>query len=209
MSSLSKRRKDELTVAGELAPLGTLLLLAFFVPLSLLLAYSFWKQSGFEVVHEFTLASYVTALTDTFYLKLLLRSLVIGAAVAFLSVALAYPYAYAATFRFPRARGALLFAALLSMFTSYLVRVYAFQTILGETGVINSVLRGLGLIDEPLSFLLFNSFAVVITLTNVFLPYVLLPDLGGDAVGRAQPARGGARPRGDGHSRPSGASSTR
>jgi ABC-type spermidine/putrescine transport system permease subunit II len=175
MSSFSKRSKDELTIVGELTPLGVVLLLAFFVPLSLLLAYSFWKQSGFDVVHEFTLASYITALTDTFYLKLLLRSLVIGAAVAFLSVALAYPYAYAATFRFPRARGALLFAALLSMFTSYLVRVYAFQTILGETGVINSALQGLHVIDKPLSFLLFNSFAVVITLTNVFLPYVLLP----------------------------------
>ncbi len=175
MSSLSRRRREQLTVGLELAPLGALLLLAFFLPLLLLLAYSFWTQTGFEVVRDFTLASYQTALSDPFYLKLLVRSLIIGAAVAFLSVALAYPFAYAATFRFPRMRSALLFAALLSMFTSYLVRVYAFQTILGETGVINGFLQGIGLIHHPLSFLLFNSFAVVITLTNVFVPYVLLP----------------------------------
>lgn len=175
MSSLSKRRSEQLAVGFELAPLGALLLLAFFVPLSLLLAYSFWTQSGFEVVHQFSLGSYRTALTDSFYLKLLARSLLIGLSVAFLSVALAYPFAYAATFRFPRARAVLLFAALLSMFTSYLVRVYAFQTILGEKGVINTFLEHLGVIHHPLSFLLFNSFAVVITLTNVFVPYVLLP----------------------------------
>ena len=175
MSSLSRRRAEQVAIGWQLTPLSALLLVAFFVPLSLLFAYSFWTQSGFEVVREFTFASYVTALTDTFYLRLLVKSLLIGAVVASLSVALAYPFAYAATFRFPRARGVLLFAALLSMFTSYLVRVYAFQTILGETGVINAFLMWVGLIDAPLSFLLFNSFAVIVTLTNVFLPYVLLP----------------------------------
>ncbi len=175
VSSLTRRRREQLAVGLELAPLGTLLMVAFFVPLTLLFAYSFFTQSGFEVVRGFTLASYKAAVSDSFYMKLLLRSLLIGAAVAFFSVALAYPFAYAATFRFQRARGALLFAALLSMFTSYLVRVYAFQTILGERGVINHVLVWLGLIHRPLSFLLFNAFAVVITLTNVFVPYVLLP----------------------------------
>jgi ABC-type spermidine/putrescine transport system permease subunit I len=161
--------------ALQILPLAVLLVGAFFVPLSILFAYSFWQQDGFNVVHNFTLDNYRSALTDTFYLRLLVRSLLIGTIVASCSIALAYPYAYIATFRFPRARNQLLFAALLSLFSSYLVRVYAFQTILGEKGTVNWLLETLGIIHAPLSFLLFNSFAVVITLVNVFFPFALLP----------------------------------
>lgn len=160
---------------SQLLPLSSLLVAAFFVPMALLLAYSFWQQDGFTVAHHFNLDSYRTALTDGLYQTLLVRSLVIGAIVATVSVALAYPFAYAATFRFPRFKNLLLVAAIVSLFTSYLVRVYAFQTILGEQGVVNWALEKAGLVSHPLSFLLFNWFAVVITLTNVFLPYVLLP----------------------------------
>lgn len=161
--------------ALQLAPLTLLLLVLFFAPLAVLFVYSFWKLDGFSIVSDWTIANYVSSWTEMFHVRLLLRSLAIGATVAALSVALAYPFAYAATFRFARFRNALIFAVLISMFASYLVRVYAFQSILGEQGVINWLLRRIGLIDDPLSFLLFNKFAVIVTLTNVFIPYVVLP----------------------------------
>lgn len=159
----------------QVVPLGVLLAAACAVPLGILFVYSFWRLSGFLIVHEWTLGNYRTGLFDPYYLRLFGRSLGIGAVVGAVTVAIAYPFAYAARFRFGRARNALLFAVLLSMFASYLIRVYAFQSILGRTGVVNWSLQQIGLVDKPLDFLLFNKFAVVVTLTNVFLPYVLLP----------------------------------
>jgi spermidine/putrescine transport system permease protein len=60
------------------------------------------------------------------------------------------------------------------MFASYLVRIYAWRTILGSNGVINLSLLRLGIIDEPMTFLLYNWFSVVIALVHIFLPYVVL-----------------------------------
>jgi ABC-type spermidine/putrescine transport system permease subunit II len=175
MQRSSSRPSARLLPVAQLAPFATLIGLLFLTPLAILGVYSFWKLQDFSIVHVWNLGNYGRAMTDTFYLGLLGRSLAIGAVVAAVCVVLAFPFAYAATFRYPRLRNALLLAALISMFASYLVRVYAFQTILGDTGIINWLLIRIGLVQHPVSFLLFNRFAVVVTLVNAFFPYVLLP----------------------------------
>src|SRR5262249_32629758 len=78
------------------------------------------------------------------------------------------------TFRLRRARNLALFLVVISLFTSYLVRLYAWYTILGEHGVVNTALRDLGITHHPLLFLLFSRWAVVIAWVNVFLPYSIL-----------------------------------
>jgi spermidine/putrescine transport system permease protein len=67
-----------------------------------------------------------------------------------------------------------LFLITASMFASYLVRIYAWRTILGENGMLNTGLEGIGLIDEPIGFILFSRFAVTVALVHIFLPYVVL-----------------------------------
>ena len=64
---------------------------------------------------------------------------------------------------------------LLSLFSGYLVRIYAWRTILGKQGLLNSTLHWLGLIDAPLDFLIYSNFAVVVTLTGLLLPLAVLP----------------------------------
>ncbi|WP_257111985.1 ABC transporter permease [Pseudomonas ficuserectae] len=64
--------------------------------------------------------------------------------------------------------------ALISWFSSYLVRVFAWRTILGSTGVINSTLTQWGIIDSPLEWLVFSKFSVIITLVHIMLPFTLL-----------------------------------
>jgi spermidine/putrescine transport system permease protein len=78
-------------------------------------------------------------------------------------------------FRMKEGREAILLLMILSLFSSYLVRVYAWKTILGGNGVINNLLLSLGLINEPLSWLIYSKFAVIVTLTSVFLPITVLP----------------------------------
>ncbi len=84
------------------------------------------------------------------------------------------PIAYWLRFVAGRSRLAVLFLITASMFASYLVRIYAWRTVLGSQGLVNSALERAGLIDEPLGFLLYSRFAVVVALVHIFLPYVVL-----------------------------------
>jgi ABC-type spermidine/putrescine transport system permease subunit I len=146
----------------------------FLVPLAALFAYSLGHSSAIKVSFGHSLANYSRALSDPFYLSLFGRALTNGLMVACISVLLAYPFAYAITLGPLRRRGELLLlAVLVSLFASYVVRVYAWRTLLGHEGILNTALSygHLG----PVSFLLFSRPAVVLTLVNVLVPLAVLP----------------------------------
>ena len=106
----------------------------------------------------------------------MLRSVLIAGAVAFVTVLLAFPIAYFVSFHVPQNRKALwIFLITIPFWTSYLIRVFLWKVILGFNGVLNSSLLGIGLIDEPITFLLYNANAVVITLAHAFAPFAILP----------------------------------
>ena len=161
----------------QLAPPALFYALFFVVPLGLLVAYSFFvvDQIDLRVEPAFSLENYRDAVVGGLYRELIARTLITALLVAFIVVALSYAFAYVATFVFPRHRELLLFAVLASLFGGYLVRIYAWRTILGEEGLVNSALSSLGLIEEPLDFLVFSRFAVVVTLVNFLLPFGILP----------------------------------
>jgi spermidine/putrescine transport system permease protein len=162
---------------AQLAPPAVFYALFFVVPLGLLVAYSFFvvDQIDLQVQPAFDLGNYRDAVVGGLYRELIVRTLVVALLVAFIVVALSYAFAYVATFVFPRHRELLLFAVLASLFGGYLVRIYAWRTILGEEGLVNSALHTLGLTDRPLEFLVFSRFAVVVTLVNFLLPFGILP----------------------------------
>ena len=154
--------------------LYALLLLA--VPLATILLFSFWTQDYLDIDTRFTLANYVEAIGDPLYMQLLRRSLLIAGAVTLVTVVLAFPIAYFVSFHVAPGRKSLwLFLITIPFWTSYLIRVFLWKVILGYNGVLNSGLTGLGLIDEPLSVILYNANAVVITLAHAFAPFAILP----------------------------------
>jgi spermidine/putrescine transport system permease protein len=161
----------------QLAPSAGFYALFFLVPLGLLAAYSFYEvdQANFQVRPAFSLANFKAAVDTGLYRELILRTVLLGLIVAIVVVVLSYAFAYIATVTFPQYRELLLFLMVASIFGGYLVRIYAWRTILGEEGLINSLLRSVGLIDKPLSFLIFSRFAVVLTLVNFLLPFGVLP----------------------------------
>ena len=112
--------------------------------------------------------------TRTLNRTLARNSIEIGLLSAIFSVALALPVAYWLRYATGRWRMVVLFLITASMFASYLVRIYAWRTMLGEHGVVNSALESLGIIDQPLGFLIFNRFAVTVALVHIFLPYAVL-----------------------------------
>ncbi|UWQ60939.1 ABC transporter permease (plasmid) [Leisingera caerulea] len=143
-------------------------------PLGILVVYSFWTQTYVEIDRTLTWANYLEAATDPLVRHLMLRSILIAGAVTAATVALAYPIAYFIAFR-TRKKTLWLLLITIPFWSSYLLRVFSWKLILGFNGVMNSALISLGLIKEPLTFLLYNEFAVVLTLAHAWAPFAILP----------------------------------
>jgi spermidine/putrescine transport system permease protein len=136
---------------------------------------SFWTQTYLDFDRSFSLANYLKFFEKPIYPKILWKSIRISGAVTLATVLLAYPMAYFIAFRVKKSKLVWLILITVPFWTSYLLRVFAWKIILGYNGVINSGLIGLGLIDEPLMFLLHNPTAVVITLAHAWAPIAILP----------------------------------
>ncbi|RJG43800.1 MULTISPECIES: ABC transporter permease [unclassified Mesorhizobium] len=145
------------------------------VPILVVIAHSFWTQNYLTIDRTFTLENYRIALTEPIYRDLLMRSLWISLLVSFFTVVLAYPIAFYISFHGGRHKGLWLFLITIPFWTSYLLRVMSWKVILGYNGVLNSGLLGLGIIDEPSTALLYNTSAVVITLTHAWAAFAILP----------------------------------
>lgn len=151
-----------------------ILLLA--APLAIVVAVSFWTQDFLTLDRTPTFNNFIEVWTSPIYQTLMLRSLKIALIVTLVTVGLAYPAAYYMSFIAPNHRKALLvFLITIPFWTSYLMRIFLWKVILGFNGVINGSLLGLGLIEQPLDFILYNQFAVVVTLSHAWLPFAVLP----------------------------------
>lgn len=157
-------------------PAGLLLVGLFFVPLGVMLIFSFWQTAAnLDVVPDWTLQNYANFFENATYVRTLLKTLVIGAGVTVVSLIGAFAVAYFLARYVSRrwARVALLII-IVPFWTSYLLRVYSWQAILGEQGALNQVLMGLGLISAPSRLLVYNDIGTFIVLTYVYLPFAVL-----------------------------------
>ncbi len=172
MAFLSKETKSGyLLISGPL--IFSIVLLA--APLLMMLLLSFWTQNYLDLDRTLTFANYKEAWTHPVYRLLMLRSLGISLAVTFITVLLAFPMAYFISFYGGKHKALWLFLITIPFWTSYLLRIFLWKVILGYNGVLNSGLLGLGFIDEPLTFILYNANAVVIALAHAWAPFAILP----------------------------------
>ena len=148
--------------------------LALAAPLLLMAVTSMKSQQGLGFAEGWTLAQFGAVLGKASYRALFIRSIAISALVTVATVGLAYPMAYFVAFH-ARRKFAWLVALTIPFWTSYLLRVFAWKIILGFDGVINSGLMRLHLIGRPLEFLLYNPFAVVVTLAHAWAAFAILP----------------------------------
>jgi spermidine/putrescine transport system permease protein len=129
-----------------------------------------------KLTPDFTFGNYFEAWQK--YAGVGAATLGIAFATAMLTTVIAFAFAYLIRFRAGRLGSFLLFVTLLTLFGGYLVKIYAWKSILGKDGIINSALLSLGLIDQPLTILIYNPGAVVATLTHFLLPLAVLPIYG-------------------------------
>ena len=156
-------------------PISVLLLVFFLAPLGVMVLYSLWTMEGFNVVPKWTLDNYVRFFTAGMYTTILLKTFAISLVVTFFALLCGYPFAYflvryvKKSWQLP-----LLVMVIIPFWTSYLLRVYAWMGILGRKGLINQILGSLGIIREPLPFLLYNNFSVTLVFLYLYLPFAII-----------------------------------
>src|SRR6266853_219233 len=145
------------------------------LPYLLMFLHSFWTVRDGVILHHWNLDNYLTLFKNPLYVQVLMRTVGIAAGVTFLSVLLGYPLAYFLSFQAGPRKELLYQLVIVPLWVSYLVRGYAWKTILGSDGVLNGFLRYLHLTHAPVEFLLYSPFAVVLMLTHIYTPFVFLP----------------------------------
>jgi spermidine/putrescine transport system permease protein len=154
-----------------------LLWVGFFLllPYALMFAHSFWAVRDGMLVHDWNLRNYHTLLSNPVYVGVLFRTMRIAASVTLFSLLLGYPLAYYLSFHAGPRKELLYQLVIVPLWVSYLVRGYAWKTILGSDGVLNGFLQYLHITHEPVGYLLYSPFAVVLMLTHIYTPFVFLP----------------------------------
>jgi spermidine/putrescine transport system permease protein len=157
-----------------LLPIGLWYLLFMAIPLGILALYSVWTFRDFEIIPEWTLNNYLELIREPIYLATMVKSFRISLIVTIVAVIIAYVTSYVIAKKLTRWRNLALFLVIAPFWTSYVLRVYAWMAILGEKGVINSTLIGLGIINEPIHMLIYTQYSLVIGFVHIFFPFAVL-----------------------------------
>ena len=147
------------------------------VPYVIMLMISFYRTQFPFHVPDFQVANYLKIFAESQYVTILLRSLKISIFVSIVTFALAYPLTYFLVFklRSPRLRTIIYVATIVPLWVSYLLRVYTWKIVLGTEGILNTFLIWIGVVDEPIGVLLYNQYAMVITMAYIFTPFMVMP----------------------------------
>lgn len=176
---------NRLVVAQLLIPATAALAVFFVLPLFWLLRMSFNRGLDSGVIESaLTLDNYREFVTDRFYLEELVRTIVLGVVITILTLIVTYPIALFLARSRSRWRGVLVALAIAPLLTSTVVRTYGWLVILGNDGLVNSAMVGVGLIDAPIR-LINNQTGVLIGLVEILMPYMALGLLSG--FGRINP----------------------
>ena len=168
------RRAPGLFAWLVLAPLLAWLVLFVVAPTVMLVAVSFAERDPLgRIVWTFTTDNYARAF-DWLWLKVLLVSVWYAFLTTVVCMAVGYPVAYTIGRAPPRWRSLLLMLVMVPFWTSFLIRTYAWITILSKEGLVNSLLLNAGIISQPVA-LLYTPFAIVLGLVYNFLPFMILP----------------------------------
>ena len=155
------------------APSALVFCVLFIAPMAFFVVVSFWQVEYFEMSTEPTIANYRDVFAN--YWRVMGFTVVLATATALLTTMLGFVFSFLARFRAGGWAQALLFIVLVTLFGGYLMKIYAWKTILGNEGVLNSALMAAGIISSPITSLLYSPQAVVVTLMHFNLPFAVLP----------------------------------
>ena len=176
----NKKNKEKMSLSKRISqiimcgPITIWSLLFIIAPVIILLFMSFMTKGPLGIIqYKFTLENYKSMLNPV-YLSVLKESVVIAAITTVLCVAMGYPFAYFMANKPAKVSGLLMILMMIPFWTNELVIVYSFVILLNSSGIVNTFLMNLGIIQESLD-LLYNNFAVVVGMIYMLLPFAVLP----------------------------------
>lgn len=145
------------------------------VPFGFAVAISFWTSNLFGLIPDFQFGNYARIFGNPLYLELIFKTLRIAFVTTLLALIVSYPIAYFLSLRSGRTKIILTLLLFVPFWTSYVVRSFVWLPILGTNGAINRFLLWLGIIDQPLTGLLYNEGAIYVGLVYVYTLFMALP----------------------------------
>ncbi|MEM1583876.1 MAG: ABC transporter permease [Nitrososphaerota archaeon] len=170
------RRKISINLLYSL-PAIIYLTIFFYIPLITIIVYSFWHgEPLYRVVRTFTLENYVKFYTEELSQNIFILTNLISIATFLVILATAYPIAYFLARMVKGDTGLkIILLILIPLEMNYLIRVFAWRNLLGENGLLNSLLMFLGLVEQPLTIFFHSIPAIIIVVLHNALPYAIIP----------------------------------
>jgi putative spermidine/putrescine transport system permease protein len=188
-NSSAKTASQHRTVSGRLqaSPYALVFLLFFLIPLTLIVMVSFWNFNEYEIIPDFTLRNYVTIfegcgglneygdLCVTF--KTYLSTLRISFVVWLLTLVIGFTVAYFLAFHVQTNRMQTLLFVLCTIpfWTSNVIRMISWVPLLGRNGLVNQTLMGAGIVSQPVEWLLFSEFSVILAFVHLYTMFMIVP----------------------------------
>jgi spermidine/putrescine transport system permease protein len=160
----------------QVVPALVIFAVFFALPMSYFFVVSFWQLRSYKLVPDITFSNYAEVVDE--YLWSAVFTLIISFLIAMLTSIVGFMIAYYVRFKSHRYGSTILLIVFVTLFGGYLVKIYSWKTILGTQGILNTALIASGVIDEPVTWLLYSPSAVVITLVHFLLPFAVLPIYG-------------------------------
>lgn len=172
----SARRLDRRRMLFWVVPPVAWFTVFMLIPYAMLLYTSLGRVEDMRFIPGLSLHNFIQVFTVDPYLSVIIKSARIGLMTAVLSAIVAYPLSFFLAFhvRSSRLKFLIYLLVIVPWWASYLVKAYAWKTILGSGGILNALLQKAGLTDEPVRIFLYNEFSVVVTLTYIFTPFAVL-----------------------------------
>lgn len=172
----SARRLDRRRMLFWVVPPVAWFTVFMLIPYAMLLYTSLGRVEDMRFIPGVSLHNFIQVFTVDPYLSVIIKSARIGLMTAIFSAIVAYPLSFFLAFhvRSSRLKFLIYLLVIVPWWASYLVKAYAWKTILGSGGILNALLQKAGLTDEPVRIFLYNEFSVVVTLTYIFTPFAVL-----------------------------------
>lgn len=173
MGKSHKIRNKTIPIITTVSPIVIWLILLVAAPLLYVLFLSFMSTDGYQVVYQFSLDNYKNLLNPA-YIQIYKNSFIIAFLTTMICIFLGYPFAFIMARSGKRRKVIMLILLMVPFWTNSLIRLNGWKTLLGKTGVVNSILLDLGMINQPIE-MLYTRGAVLLGMVYTLIPYMILP----------------------------------
>ena len=161
----------------QILPLLLVLVLFLVAPVAIILAVSFWDYTEFSLIPDFVLTNYIEIFESSVTYSTYLNTFKFAFLGWFFTVVIGFKLAYFLAFHVRTLRWQIILFLICTIpfWTSNIMRMIAWIPVLGRNGLVNSLLLELGVIGEPLEWLLYSDFAVILAFVHLYTLFMLVP----------------------------------